>query len=406
MKIGAKLRSVWNTTLDIGEYPEESNVHRGRRRIVVGYMVIGFLPRIGAAAQGFDAGQTAVAWIDIAAAFIPLVGLVVLWRRPSWYEGIVHVLLLAVILENLIPTILLGGMSSTMLIAFSFVVVVGALIALDRRAAFWWFIIYIANVVLAVVLPQSIEPLYEVEGTDADTAFMLISTAILLYAGMAYFVRQRDQFQQESDELLHNILPDTIATQLKAERTMIADDYAEASVLFADVVGFTPMSADMSPQELVGLLNEVFSVFDELVTDLGLEKIKTVGDEYMVAAGVPTPMPNHAMAIATLGLRMRDHVATNRFAGHQIQLRIGINSGPVVAGIVGTHKFAYDLWGDVVNTASRMESEGVPGQIQITEATYNLIRDDFTCESRGEIPIKGKSPMRTYFITAPATVGR
>ena len=394
------LRSVWNSILDIGSYPGESNVQRGRRRIVVGYMVVGILPRLGAAATEFAGGLPAVAWVDVLAAIVPALALVALWRRPGWYVGIVHVLLLAIILENLVPTILLGGLSSTMLIAFGFVVVVGALIALDRRAAFWWFLAYVGSIVLAVVLPEWIEPLYQVDGSDADTAFALISTAVLIYFGMAYFVRQRDQFQEESDELLHNILPDKIARQLKAERGMIADDYAEASVLFADVVGFTPMSADMSPKELVGLLNEVFSTFDDFVTELGLEKIKTVGDEYMVAGGVPTPTPNHAHAIATLGLRMRDHVATHQYAGHEIQLRIGINSGPVVAGIVGTHKFAYDLWGDVVNTASRMESEGIPGQIQLTQATFDLIHSDFVCEPRGEIPIKGKGPMFTYMLEA------
>jgi guanylate cyclase len=139
---------------------------------------------------------------------------------------------------------------------------------------------------------------------------------------------------------------------------MIADDHESASVLFADVVGFTPMSATMSPPELVGLLNSVFTIFDGFVEELGLEKIKTVGDEYMVAAGVPHGRSDHAHAIAELALRIRDHTERHRFHGHDISLRIGINSGPVVAGIVGTHKFAYDLWGDVVNTASRMESEG------------------------------------------------
>ena len=150
---------------------------------------------------------------------------------------------------------------------------------------------------------------------------------------------------------------------------MIADDYQSASVLFADVVNFTPMSAGMSPPELVGLLNSVFTTFDGFVEDLGLEKIKTVGDEYMVASGVPHVRSDHAQALAELALRMRDHCASNQFEGRDIQLRIGLNSGPVVAGIVGTHKFAYDLWGDVVNTASRMESEGVAGSIQITPAT-------------------------------------
>jgi class 3 adenylate cyclase len=182
---------------------------------------------------------------------------------------------------------------------------------------------------------------------------------------------------------------------------MIADDYESASVLFADVVGFTPMSALLSPPELVGLLNDVFTVFDGFVEELGLEKIKTVGDEYMVASGVPLARPDHAQAIAELALRIRDYTANHQFDGHDISMRIGINSGPVVAGIVGTHKFAYDLWGDVVNTASRMESEGIPGSIQITPATYELIKDQFECERRGVIPVKGKGDMETYLLVAP-----
>ena len=154
----------------------------------------------------------------------------------------------------------------------------------------------------------------------------------------------------------------------------------------------------MTPPELVGLLNTVFTDFDAFVDELGLEKIKTVGDAYMVAAGVPVTRPDHAHAIADLALRFRDHTAGNRFDGKDIRLRIGLNSGPIVAGIVGTHKFAYDLWGDAVNTASRMESGGIPGSIQISEATYKLIRDDFVCEPRGVITVKGKGEMTAYLL--------
>ena len=158
------------------------------------------------------------------------------------------------------------------------------------------------------------------------------------------------------------------------------------------------MSALMSPAELVGQLNTVFTTFDGFVEQLGLEKIKTVGDASMVAAGVPQNRPDHAHAVAELALRIRDHTANNQIDGRNISLRIGINSGPVVARIVGTHKFAYDLWGDAVNTASRMESEGVAGSIQVTPATYELIRDKFVCEPRGVIAVKGKGRMQTYIL--------
>jgi len=394
-----RLKVWWDSLLSIGEYPGERDVQRGKRRIVVAYMVIGIPPRLFFGIGYFSEGQPALAWVEVLAALIPFFGLLVLSVRPAWYAWIVNLLLLGILLENLAATIIVGGLfPSGMLVAFGFVVVVGALIALDSKAGLWWFLAYILMIVAAVVLPERIEPIYEVESSQADTASTLIATAIFLYAGMAYFVRQRDRFQRESDELLHNILPDEIAARLKSEKTMIADDYETSSVLFADVVGFTPMSADMSPAELVGLLNTVFSAFDGFVADLGLEKIKTVGDEYMVASGVPHPRSDHADAIATLALRIRDHAQNHEFAGHKISLRIGINSGPVVAGIVGTDKFSYDLWGDVVNTASRMESEGVPGTIQITSATHELIKSEFVCEPRGAVQIKGKGEMNTYFL--------
>ena len=244
-----------------------------------------------------------------------------------------------------------------------------------------------ASVVYAVAIPDWVDPIYELSDPTADAAFNLVATGILTIAVLAYFVRQRDRFQERSDDLLHNILPDEIVARLKAGSTMIADDFTSASVLFADVVGFTPMSAAMSPAELVGLLDDVFTRFDGFVAELGLEKIKTVGDEYMAAAGVPRARADHAHAIADLALRIRDHVAANQVNGHRLSLRIGINSGPVTAGIIGAHKFSYDLWGDTVNTASRMESEGVPGSIQVSPSTYELIKDEYLCEARGLIPV-------------------
>jgi class 3 adenylate cyclase len=276
----------------------------------------------------------------------------------------------------------------------------GALIALSRRAGFGWFVAFIISLVLAVVLPEWIDPIYDQEPASAfDVAATLGAATIFVYAGMAYFVRQRDRFQQESDDLLHNILPSEIAARLKTDTSMIADDFPQASVLFADVVGFTPMSATMTPPQLVGLLNRVFTVFDGFVAELGLEKIKTVGDEYMVAAGVPAPRDDHAEAMAELALRIRSYMATHEFDGHRLELRIGINSGPVVAGIIGTHKFAYDLWGDTVNTASRMESGGLPGEIQVGPATYQLLADNgYRFESRGTIDVEGKGPLPTWFL--------
>jgi guanylate cyclase len=248
-------------------------------------MVIGIPPRLLFGLSYLSEGQPGRFWIEVLAAVIPALGLMVLRAKPGWYTWVVNALLAGILLENLAATLVAGGLvNAELAVAFGFVVVVGALIALDIRAGWWWFLAYIVNLVAAVVLSDRIEPTNEFEASQADIASTLIGTAVLLFAGVAYFVRQRDRFQRESDDLLHNILPDEIAARLKSERTMIADDFDDASVLFADIVGFTPMSAEMTPPQLVGLLNTVFSTFDGLVADLGLEKIKTVGDEYMVSS--------------------------------------------------------------------------------------------------------------------------
>jgi guanylate cyclase len=387
--------------MSLGGYPGETDIQRGKRRIVVGYFVFGALVRLPLSISEFAEGLPAIAVVDLAAGLVSLLLLGALAVRPHRFVGIVDVALFLILVEVLTQTVILGGLvPSDLVILFGLLAVIGALIVLPLRPAFLWFLAYLATLALAVVLPERIEPIHAVQGSPADMAFTIVGVLTFVFPSMAYFVRQRDRFQRESDDLLRAILPDEIAERLKSDRTMIADDHESASVLFADVVGFTPMSAAMSPPELVSLLNSVFTTFDRFVEEKGLEKIKTVGDAYMVASGVPHARSDHAHAIAELALRMRDHTERHRFDGHEISLRIGINSGPVVAGVVGTHKFAYDLWGDVVNTASRMESEGVAGSIQVTPATYELIRDEFVCEPRGIISVKGKGDMNTYILVS------
>jgi len=392
------MRRVWESLMAVGSYPGETAMRRGTRRIVIGYFFFGALTRFTVGA-GDLADHSPGLWVDFGAATISVISLILLGLRPRWFRGIVNAALFFILVEVLAATVIDGGLvPSEMVILFGLLAVVGALIVLGIKGAFGWFLAFVGTLVLAVVVPTRIQPLHHVTGTDGGIAVLVVGVTTFLFAGMAYFVRQRNRFQEQSDDLLRNILPDQVAGRLKADRAMIADDYDSVSVLFADIADFTPMSAAMTPAELVGLLNSVFTDFDGFVAELGLEKIKTVGDAYMVAAGVPVARSDHAQAIADLALRFRDHVATHRFEGRAIDLRIGINSGPVVAGVVGTHKFAYDLWGDVVNTASRMESGGVRGSIQITEATFDLIRDAFVCEPRGVVSVKGKGDMNTYFL--------
>ncbi len=213
--------------------------------------------------------------------------------------------------------------------------------------------------------------------------------------------------REQSEKLLLNILPVPIADRLKRGESTIADGFSEVTVLFSDLVGFTAMSAQMSATKLVQNLNRLFSAFDALAIDLGVEKVKTIGDAYMVVGGLPIPQGDHAERIADMGLGMLEAIDVyNQAADVPLGIRIGINTGPVVAGVIGTTKFAYDLWGDAVNTASRMESTGVPGRIQVSPSTYALLREKYEFEARGKIEVKGKGKMQTYLLTHSPDAGR
>ena len=206
--------------------------------------------------------------------------------------------------------------------------------------------------------------------------------------------------QEKSERLLLNILPKAIADQLKQHQGSLAEQFDEATILFADIAGFTPLSAQMRPIELVNLLNQIFSAFDQLAEQHGLEKIKTIGDAYMVAGGLPRIRPDHVEAVAEMALDMQRVITRfRRVDGKPFYLRIGINTGSVVAGVIGIRKFIYDLWGDAVNVASRMESQGIAGGIQVTASTYERLKDKYVLEKRGAIAVKGKGEMITYWLT-------
>jgi class 3 adenylate cyclase len=205
--------------------------------------------------------------------------------------------------------------------------------------------------------------------------------------------------QERSERLLLNVLPAPIAARLKQTEGVIADAFAEVTVLFADIVDFTRRSQLIPPEQLVQVLDDLFSVFDQLAQQRGLEKIKTIGDAYMVAGGLPEPRPDHAEAVAEMALAMREAVAGRTDpSGQPLTVRIGIDTGPAVAGVIGRNRFSYDLWGDTVNMASRMESHGLPGCIQVTARTYERLSGAYRFERRGPVAIKGKGSIVTYFL--------
>jgi class 3 adenylate cyclase len=253
--------------------------------------------------------------------------------------------------------------------------------------------------------PEPVLPVLDDLLRDASLwlATLLLGDAVHSRRGLRRAYRLLEAERARSEGLLRIMLPASIAERLKQRQEVIADASPHVTVLFADIVDFTEHAARTPPAATVTLLNELFSQFDALTETRGLEKIKTVGDAYMVAGGLPDPMPDHAGAVAELALEMLTVAAGRSLPdGGPVRLRIGLDSGPVVAGVIGRRRFSYDLWGDTVNTASRMQTSGVPGCIQVTERTRDLLGERYLFQERGSILVKGKGEMRTYFLSGRA----
>jgi guanylate cyclase len=308
-------------------------------------------------------------------------------------------LFLILILPWLVTLSLGGFKQSSVVILWAALCPIGALLVDDLRRTLIWILAFVGLLIVTAVLqPYLVSP--DLPETFVKWFFVLnVGMVITISFGLLYyFVGRQNFFQQRAEMLLLNILPKEISDRLKAEQRTVADHYNAASILFADLVEFTPIAATMTPLQLVGLLNEIFQCFDGLVEEYALEKIKTIGDCYMVASGVPRARPDHATALVKLALDMQGAVAERKFGGRHLSLRIGINSGPVVAGVIGRKKFIYDLWGETVNLASRMESQGRAGCVQVTRNTYDLIKDEFDCTSVGFVPVKGVGTMEAWHV--------
>ncbi|HEY8115592.1 MAG TPA: adenylate/guanylate cyclase domain-containing protein [Actinomycetota bacterium] len=349
--------------------------------------------------------------------FAVSLGSLVIFARTRNFQFLLVTQLLDILITTTVGMMLVGGfLPSGGVGLWGILAPLGALVFLEVRQAVRWFA---AFVLIFLLLGIAGEVLF----SDADLPVGFTSTMLVLnivgaasvaFTLLAVFAQQRNAAltalraeQDRSEALLLNILPRAIAERLKADSETIADHFDATTILFADVVDFTPLAQGLPPVEVVGILDHLFSHFDSLVERHGLDKVKTIGDCYMAAAGVPDPHPDHARRAALLALDMQDVVATSAVAGRPgLELRIGINSGPVVAGVIGTKRFLYDLWGDSVNTASRMESQGTPGEIQITRATYELLKDEFECRRRGTVQVKGKGQMETWYLVGPRSDDR
>ena len=310
-------------------------------------------------------------------------------------------LLLILLLPFFLMVALGGFINGSAVVLWSLISPLGAMLFDEPRRAPRWFLAFASLVALSAFLQPYVRLTNNLSPTLVVFFFAmnLIAVGSLVFMMVFYFVNQKNIFQQKSESLLLNILPKEIAAILKNQSRTIADYYEEASVLFADMVGFTPLSAQLPPVEMVELLNEVFSFFDSLLDKYGVEKIRTIGDSYMVASGVPRGRPDHAQALARMALDMRDYISTHTFRnGQRVSFRIGINSGSMIAGVIGRRKFVYDVWGDAVNIASRMESHGLGNAVQITQTTYELIKNDFVCEPRGTVNVKGKGEMEVWLV--------
>lgn len=297
---------------------------------------------------------------------------------------------------------ILGGFEkSGLVVIWSLIAPFSALIFKELKIAIQWLALYIFTFILLFYLEKTLINHSQNYSSEYSMLFLVMNSigiSILFFLSIYFFVNALKKENKLSEKLLLNILPIKIAERLKASENLIVDYYNEATVLFVDIVKFTELVESISPKEVVSTLNKIFTEFDHLTYKYGVEKIKTIGDSYMLVGGLLDNNKLHAHSVAKVAIEMREII--NRLSDEifNLKIRVGINTGSVVAGVIGQRKFSYDLWGDTVNIASRMESFGKEHEIQISESTYHKIKDDFICSARGMVSIKGKGKLMTYYL--------
>jgi adenylate cyclase len=404
-------RSLFDRALvrlaDVGADPSDDEETRLQKALLV-LIALLILPIAGTWAVLYLAFGAWTGWVAVLYAAVSVASIVV-FARTRDFASLLNIQLAAIAMAPTLSMVPIGGLLPTGGVGlWGIMAPLGALVFQGVASAIRWFVAWLAlflgsGVAAVLLATQSPVPAWF---SSLMLALNISVGGVIVFTLLALFAKQRQDAlaalriaQARAENLLLNILPGSIAERLKDSPQTIADQFPAASVLFADVVDFTPRSDGLTAAEVVGLLDRLFGEFDTLAERYDLEKIKTIGDAYMVASGVPDPRPDHAHVLAHLALDMVAATRTDGAVGDlDLVLRIGINSGPVVAGVIGRKRFLYDLWGDAVNTASRMESQGTPDRIQVTRATYELIKDDFVCEYRGTVPVKGKGEMETWYL--------
>jgi guanylate cyclase len=393
---------------DVGEYTESDDIRLRRTTLIIlsaGSSAAGIVWGLILLALGELGGLLPIGYVILS---LPAI---IFWRTTKRLELLIWLQLFLITGISFLLALSLGGyVGSGAMVLWSVLGPIGALLFLTNRQAFGFLLTYFGFLIaVAVAYPN-----LEVSNGLADWVILMFfvlnigAASAVVFGLFRYFVGENRRIhelleieQDKSEALLSNVLPAAIAKQLKDSDETVAEQYDSVSILFADVVGFTPLAESLGASELVEMLNTVFTRFDELVTGCRAEKIGTIGDSYMVVAGAPDRHEDHAEILATLALEMMNVV--NRMTSPvapDLEFRMGINTGPVIAGVIGTTRLQYDMWGDTVNLAARLESHGVPGKIQISQTTHDAIQDRFTCVHRGAIDIKGKGSIDTWFLEA------
>jgi guanylate cyclase len=402
---------------DVGAVPSDSAEERWRKSLLVYVVVLlGVIALTLYTTFYLALGLMLAAAIPFAFQVISVISLIYLARTKDFTTFSNVVLFMALTLPVSLQWALGGFAGSGAVILWSAWPAIGQLMFQGPEKSVPWFLAFLGMVVISAVLDPLFPAFAPALSPAISASFFALNVIVVmasLYVTLGYFADQREEAmralnwehmqlvheQDRSERLLLSILPKPVAERLKAGPSSTAEAHPAVTVLFVDIVDFTRLSTGLSPEALVAWLNDLFSAFDALCERHGLEKIKTIGDAYMAVAGVPAPRSDHAVAAAELALAIQQEVARRRAPdGAGLHVRIGMHSGPVVAGVIGTSKFIYDLWGDTVNIASRMESHGMPDAIQVTEATHDLLRDRYTFSRSRLVEVKGKGPMATCLL--------